>query len=103
MAHGRKLSDTFRSSLGSPGSGGGPYHAVGGDGVELGALVEPTREGAVGQQGSGSDRAESPRPGMGAGTGTGKMSEESFSRTTMTEESSAEREMEGKKGVEAKL
>ncbi|KAK4494882.1 hypothetical protein PRZ48_014238 [Zasmidium cellare] len=90
MAHGRKLSDNFKNSLG-PGNGGG-YHAVssrqGSDSVEMRALMDPSQTAVNG----------SPRPGV---VGTGKMSEDSLSRTTVTEESSGD--LDTKRGVDAKL
>ncbi|KAF2162757.1 hypothetical protein M409DRAFT_26995 [Zasmidium cellare ATCC 36951] len=91
MAHGRKLSDNFKNSLG-PGGGGGGYHAVGSrqgsDSVEMRALMDPSQTAVGG----------SPRPGIG---GTSKMSEDSLSRTTVTEESTGD--LDAKKGGDTKL
>lgn len=101
MAHGRKLSDTFRNSLGpgsgggAGGAGGGGYHAMSSDNhVEMRALMESSKTAREGREGS---------PRLPEVRGAGKMSEESFSRTTGTERSSAERELDAPRGVDAKL
>lgn len=93
MAHGRKLSDTFRQSL-SPTSGV-QYHAGGTrqepDNVEMKGLIAPSKT-AVGN---------SPRLGGGGIGGGAKMSEDSLSRTTATEDSSGD--LGAKRTMDAKV
>lgn len=90
MAHGRKLSDTFRQSL-SPTSAAQSYAVESrqeADNVEMRALMDPSKT-VVGA---------SPRLGGG---GSGKMSEDSLSRTPVTEESSGD--LDARKVVDAKI
>ena len=82
MAHGRKLSESFKHSIGGGGGSASAYQGLGSDNVEMRALMEPSKTTVS---------AGSPRPGAGLG----KMSEDSFSRTT---ESTVDRDFDAKEG-----